>query len=132
MISTELLNPETKKLAHETVARCMMHGPCGVAFPNAPCMEDGKCTKQYPHKFQFEMTTDVNGYPIYRCRDTGCTILVHGVKLDNRWVVPHNVYLSTKYDAHINVEVCNNIRAVKYLFKYVYKGHDHAIVEISN
>jgi hypothetical protein len=36
-----------------------------------------------------------------------------------------------KYDAHINVEVCNNIRAVKYLFKYIYKGHDRATVEIS-
>jgi hypothetical protein len=46
-------------------------------------------------------------------------------------VVPHNVYLSTKYDAHINVEVYNNIRAVKYLFKYVYIGHDRATVEIS-
>jgi hypothetical protein len=75
--------------------------------------------------------TDVNGYPIYRCRDTGCTILVHGVELDNCWVVPHNVYLLTKYDAHINVEVCNNIRVVKYLFKYVYKRHDRATVEIS-
>jgi hypothetical protein len=39
---------------------------------------------------------------------------------------------STKYDAHINVEVYNNIHAVKYLFKYVYKGHDRAIVEISH
>jgi hypothetical protein len=57
--------------------------------------------------------------------------LVHGIELDNRWVVPHNVYLSTKYDTHINVEVCNNIRAAKYLFKYVYKGHDHATIEIS-
>ncbi len=61
----------------------------------------------------------------------GCIILVHGVELDNRWVVPHNVYLSTKYDAHINVEVCNNIRVVKYTFKYVYKGHDRVIVKIS-
>ncbi len=75
--------------------------------------------------------TDVNEYPIYQCRDTGCTFLVHGIELDNRWVVLHNVYLSTKYDAHINVEVCNNIHVVKYLFKYVYKGHDRAIVEIS-
>jgi hypothetical protein len=57
--------------------------------------------------------------------------LVHGIELDNRWVVSHNVYLSTKYDAHINVEVCNNIRAIKYLFKYVYKGHDRATIEIS-
>ncbi len=65
MISAEFLNPKTDKLAHETVVRCMMHGPCGVAFPNAPCMEDGKCKKQYPRKFQFETVTDVNGYPIY-------------------------------------------------------------------
>ncbi len=131
MISAELLNLETNMLAHKTIAKCMMHGPCGAAFPNAPCMEDGKCKKQYPCKFQSEMVMDVNGYPIYRRKDTRRTILVHGIQLDNRWMVPHNVYLSTKYDAHINVEVCNNIRVVKYLFKYVYKGHDHAIVEIS-
>jgi hypothetical protein len=75
--------------------------------------------------------TDVNEYPIYWRKDTGRTLLVHGIELDNHWVVSHNVYLSTKYDAHINVEVCNNIHVVKYLFKYVYKGHDCATVEIS-
>jgi hypothetical protein len=84
MISAELLNPKTNRLAHETVAKCMMHGPCGATFLNAPCMEDGKCKKQYLGKFQSETVMDVNGYPIYRCRDTGCTILVHGVELDNR------------------------------------------------
>jgi len=74
---------------------------------------------------------NVNGYPIYRRRDTGRTLLVYGVELDNCWVVLYNVYLSTKYNVHINVEVCNNICEVKYLFKYVYKGHDRATVEIS-
>ncbi len=132
MISAKLPNSETNKLAHETVVRCTMHGPCGAAFPNAPCMEESKCKKQYPRKFQSEMVMDVNGYPIYRRRDTRHTIVVHGIELDNRWVVPHNVYLSTKYDVHINVEVCNNIREVKYLFKYVYKRHDRATVEISH
>ncbi len=82
-----------------------------VATPNAPCMEDGKCKNQYSRKFQYEMVTDVNWYPIYRHRDMGRTILVHDIELDNHWVVSHNVYLSTKYDAHINVEACNNIRA---------------------
>jgi hypothetical protein len=130
MISAELPNPKTNRLAHDTVTRCMMHGPCGAVFPNAPCMEDGKCKKQYSRKFQSETMTDVNGYPIQH-RDTGRTILVHGVKLNNRWVVPHNVYLSIKYNAHINVEVCNNIHVVKYLFKYVFNGHDRATVEIS-
>jgi hypothetical protein len=131
MISVELPNSKINKLAHEMVSKCMMHGPCGDTFLNAPCMEEGKCKKQYPRKFQSKTVMDVNGYPIYRRRDTGHTILVHGIELDNYWVVPHNVYLLTKYDAHINIEVCNNIRAVKYLFKYVYKGHDHATVKIS-
>jgi hypothetical protein len=117
---------------HTTIARYMMHGPCGAMFPNAPCMEKGKCKKQYSCKFQSEIVTDVNGYPIYRCKNTRRTLLVHGVELDNRWVVPHNVYLSTKYDAHINIKVYNNIRVIKYLFKYVYKGHDCATVEISH
>jgi hypothetical protein len=48
MISAKHSNSETNKLAHETVARCMMHGPCGVAFPNAMCMEEDKC-KKYIH-----------------------------------------------------------------------------------
>jgi len=129
MISAKLPNSETNKLAHKTVVRCTMHGPCGATFPNAPCMEEGKCKKKDPRKFQSETVTDVNGYPIYRRRDTGHTVVVHGIELNNRWVVPRNVYLLTKYDAHINVEVYNNIRAVKYLFKYVYKGHDRATVE---
>jgi hypothetical protein len=46
MISVKLLNLETNRLAHKTIAKCMMHGPCGVAFPNAPCMENGKCKKK--------------------------------------------------------------------------------------
>ncbi len=45
MISAELPNLETNRLGHKTITRCMMHGPCGAAFPNAPCMEEGKCKK---------------------------------------------------------------------------------------
>ena len=44
--------------------------------------------------------------------------------LDNSRVVPHNIFLLMKYRCHMNVEVCNSITAVKYLYKYVYKGHD--------
>ncbi len=88
--------------------------------------------KKYPRKFQSKMVTDVNGHHIYQRIDMSCIVLVHGVELDNPWVVLHNVYLSTKYDAHINVEVYNNICAIKYLFKYVCKGHDCANIEISH
>ena len=46
------------------------------------------------------------------------------------WVVPHNVFLATKYNCHINVEVVSSVKAVKYLYKYVYKGPDRCTVEI--
>lgn len=52
-------------------------------------------------------------------------------ELDNRWVVPYNPYLCQKFDCHINVEVCATIKAVKYIYKYVYKGHDRAQVEVT-
>jgi len=34
------------------------------------------------------------------------------------------------YQCHINVEVCSSITAMKYLYKYVYKGHDRALVVV--
>ena len=46
--------------------------------------------------------------------------------------MPHNLYLTTKYDAHVNVEICNTIVAVKYLFKYVYKGSDKVTFSLEN
>ena len=50
--------------------------------------------------------------------------------LVNRWVLPYNPYLLKKYKSHINVHVCTSIRAVKYLYKYVRRGHDRAAVEV--
>ena len=54
----------------------------------------------------------------------------NGVPLDNRSVVPYNPYFLRKYNAHINVEACMSIHSIKYVFKYVYKGHDCALYTI--
>ena len=51
---------------------------------------------------------------------------------DNRWVVPHNPRLLNKFKCHLNVEICTSIKAVKYLYKYTYKGPDRAMMEIVN
>jgi hypothetical protein len=60
----------------------------------------------------------------------GCCCCRGGFAFDNRWVVPYNSYLSLFFNCHINVEVCNSIVVVKYLYKYVYKGHDRAQVNV--
>ena len=127
-ISDENSNPNT----FNTVKQTMMHGPCGMLNPNAPCMKDGKCSKKYPQNFQETTIENEDGYPIYRRRNNNQIVEINGFQLDNRWVVPYNPYLTTKYNCHINVEICSSITAIKYLFKYVYKGHDRATVEIIN
>uniref|UniRef100_A0A453JUW2 Helitron helicase-like domain-containing protein n=1 Tax=Aegilops tauschii subsp. strangulata TaxID=200361 RepID=A0A453JUW2_AEGTS len=48
-----------------------------------------------------------------------------------KWVVPYNPHLLRYFNCHINVEACGSIKAVKYLFKYIYKGHDRASIVVS-
>jgi len=136
IVSAEIPDRQQQPGAFDTISSCMMHGPCGDAYPQAPCMSDGVCSKRYPRAFNEETTDDRDGYPTYRRRNNGRTVAVrkggHVFELDNRWVVPHNPYLAKKYNCHINVEVCSSITAVKYLYKYVYKGHDRAMIEINN
>ena len=50
--------------------------------------------------------------------------------ITNAHVVPYNAKLLLKYDCHINVEVCSTIRAVKYLYKYVYKANDRTMIRL--
>ena len=108
----------------------MIHGPCGELNSASPCMIDGKCSKKYHREFVETTTVNKYGYPLYRRRDNNRTIQKGGLIIDNRWIVPYNPYLCHKYDCHINVEICSSIRSVKYLYKYVYKGPDRAVVSI--
>ncbi|KAL6530588.1 hypothetical protein OROMI_028477 [Orobanche minor] len=125
VISAEIPDQNSEPEYHASVIEYMMHGPCGAGNKSAPCMVDGKCTKYFPKNFIEQTTIDEEGYPTYRRRDDGRFVLKNGVPLDNRYVVPHNRYLLLKYGAHLNVEWCNQSRAIKYLFKYINKGNDH-------
>lgn len=75
---------------------------------------------------------DEKGFPLYRRRDDGRFVYRNkgAVQLDNRWVVPHNLALLKRFQAHINIEWCNRTNLLKYLFKYVNKGTDIALVRL--
>jgi hypothetical protein len=117
----------------ETVTKCLLHGPCGQEYPNAPCMVNGVCKKSYPRAFSEETTQGEDGYPIYRRQNDGRMFqkTPYGFVYDNQWVVPHNPYLTKMFNAHINVEVSTGIQSVKYLFKYIYKGPDYVVTVIA-
>ena len=135
-VCAEIPDPVAEPLLYETVTKSMIHGPCGDANPNSPCMEGGRCTKNYPRAFTNATTVQADGYPTYRRRNNGRTVPVYvrgrngqpgrWVNLDNRSVVPYNKRLSHYFNAHINVEICSSVKAVKYVYKYIYKGSDRA------
>ncbi|KAF7814861.1 uncharacterized protein G2W53_028830 [Senna tora] len=95
-----------------------------LMFPRG---EDG-----YRQDVLFRTSFDEDGYCKYRHRDSGHFIEKSGIKLDNRFVVPYNPTLLLRYQAHINVEFCNQSRSIKYLFKYVSKGHDKVTATLCN
>ncbi|XP_057246767.1 uncharacterized protein LOC125491881 [Beta vulgaris subsp. vulgaris] len=109
---------------YQAVSEYMMHGPCGSANTNAPCMIDKQCSKHFPKRFNDATRVDDERYPVYRQRDNGSIVEKSGVHLDNRYVVPYNAELLRKYHGHINVEWCNQSRSIKYLYKYINKGYD--------
>lgn len=127
----------------ELVKTYMLHGPCGNIDPECVCMKDKndgrgrRCKAGYPKHFQEETSIQEDGYPLYRRRNgTGprCQLMkkVRGtdVSMDNRWVVPYSPYLLQKYQAHINVEVCSSVKAIKYIHKYIFKGNDRITVQL--
>ncbi|XP_022003285.1 uncharacterized protein LOC110900724 [Helianthus annuus] len=124
-ISTEIPDKNLDPDLYTLVSDYMIHGPCGVAKPNCPCMVEGNCSKKFPKKFCDETTIDSNGYPVYRQADLGFFFVEKsGIQLDNRSVVPYSKTLLRRHQAHINVEWCNQAASIKYLFKYINKGAD--------
>ncbi|XP_073133484.1 uncharacterized protein [Henckelia pumila] len=118
----------------EAVTNHMIHGPCGLFNPNSPCMSDGICKKKFPKPFAPYITRGNDSYPVYQRRE-GPPVMrtANGhVMIDNGWVVPYNSWLLMKYDCHINVEVCGEIKCVKYIYKYIHKGPDRVALELRN
>ncbi|CAC5380511.1 unnamed protein product [Mytilus coruscus] len=104
-VSAEIPDPILLPEMHQIVTMHMIHGPCGKANPNSPCMEDGKCTKKFPKDFIEKNIQSLDGYRVYKRTEIGITVEKNGQKVDNRWVVPYNPHLLYEYGAHINVEI---------------------------
>lgn len=130
-ICAEWPDPEMQPLLFETVKAHMVHGPYGTFSPFSPCMVDGKCSKNYPKDWQEFTTMDGNGYPLYQQRNDSRAYEVGGHMVDNRFIVPYSPFLCATFNCHINVKCASSVGSFKYLFKYIQKGPDHALLQLN-
>ena len=152
VISAEIPDPNKQPELFKKVTKFMIHGPCNpkekriIFNKNKKQKEEiaswaccrnkhERCAAGFPKAFCKYTKSNEDGFPYYKRRsleDGGFSFnksIRHG-SIDNRWVVPYNPFLLMKYDAHINVEVCNSIMATKYIFKYTNKPPDYASIAV--
>lgn len=113
-------NPEFFALVSSTMYHHCRKGRCFTE-------DSPKCAKGFPKPYREATTFTEDSYISYRRRNNKITW--DDKEYDNNRVVPYNPYLLKTFNCHINVEICSSIKAVKYIYKYVYKGGDRAMLQ---
>jgi hypothetical protein len=132
-ISASFPDPETHSRLHKLVLELMTHGPYGPDYPNAACMVNGQCGKHFPKPLCEITTVNDDSYPKPKHPNDGRQYEGrHNFKFDNNHVVSYSPILPLCYECHLNIELTFNIKSIKYIHKYVYKGHDCTTMEFGN
>ncbi len=116
-------------LAYKIVINIMIYDLYGIMNPKTLYIKNGIYQKHYPKFFQKSIQENDNKYSAYHRQDNGYFIETRNqIQLDNRWIMLYNLKLITKYNVYINVKICSSDLVVKYLYKYIYKGYNQAII----
>ncbi|SGY12899.1 BQ5605_C011g06649 [Microbotryum silenes-dioicae] len=109
IVTAEIPDRDKFPALFETITNSMLHRQCNRPGNHTCHDKHGKCTKRFPKRLQ-PRTTSEDGAQEEIYTDAN--------------VVPTNPFLASKYNCHVNVEIASGVAAIKYLYKYVYKGHD--------
>ncbi|GKC54331.1 ATP-dependent DNA helicase RRM3-like protein [Tanacetum coccineum] len=128
LISAEIPNEQQDPKLYKLVYEQMMHGQCGPYNMTSTFMKKKIYSKKFPKDYTEKTYINDNGYAIYKRPNNNKTVVKNGIYLDNRYVMPYNPLLMKKFQAHINVEWCNQSGAIKYIFKYINKGQERVTI----
>ena len=131
IVSAEIPDPAEHPELYSIVHEFQLHTPCDLD-PKSGCRDNDKhkCKRHFPKDMSRTTTIRGNKYPKYRRRGRFCCIVKDRVISDD-WVVPFSPFLSLKYRAHCNVESASSIKSFKYVYKYVLKSPDTAVIAIN-
>lgn len=129
LVSATIPDPISEPILYELVTNTMLHGPCKKGFA---CWQNSQCNLRYPKPFTESTTLAEGSYPLYRRPEDGFIFKKGNYTFHNGHVVPYNRFLLLKYTCHINVEIPVGTKPIKYLYKYLTKGHDKTRVQMTS
>ena len=123
MVFSEIPDHTKDPVLYDLVSTHMIHKCTAI------CAEaDGTCNKNFPKSYCETTSFGDDCFPSYKRSNNGRNVMTADRLYDNRSVVPYNAYLLLKYD----VEICTSVKAVKYLYKYIFKGIDRTTVAVAD
>ena len=126
IISAQIPDSQTYPQLYSAVFKYMLHGPCSPQR----CLKNNVSKKHFPKAFTNQTIIKEDGYLDYAHPDNGKIVQKCQDVFNNKVVVLHPRELLMQFNYHINLKVCESIKALKYIHKYIYKGPDHATVLI--
>ena len=131
VFSAEFPDIKVDPTLFELVRRNMIHGPCGKINDKSPCMDNGRCTKHFPKERQEKTVFTQKGGTLLRRRNDERFAQLPNYRATNMWIVAFNAYMLLKFHGHINLEMVKAMfENIKYLYKYIYKGSDVALMKL--
>jgi hypothetical protein len=126
LVSAEIPDPIKEPQLHTIITENNFHGLC----PGRPCWTGSACKQGFPKPFADRKVVVDGAYPVYKQRDNGQSHIKNGTMFNNSHVVPYNRFLSLMFECHINFEIPVSTTAVKYIYKYITKGHHQSMLQI--
>jgi hypothetical protein len=114
-ISAEFPDPNDDPELYNQVRRLHIHSQDHLTRPGSRCNRNNRCIYNYPQPMTPTTYMDDLGRVHYRRR-----------KPEDAWMTPHVPALLRLLDCHIYVDVCATTLIFLYLYKYLFKGPDHA------
>jgi Helitron helicase-like domain at N-terminus len=135
VVSAEIPNSVQYRRILDLVRQHMIHGHYGSLNPLLPCLKEDSqgtstCSKFFPKNFCANTNVALSSYSLYRRWSESPRALIGLNQLGCEWVVPYNPYLLQLFNAHINMEICANTQVIKYVYKYLFNGHDWSAITI--
>ena len=110
----------------------MLYGPYSTYNTSMPHMRNRKYKFQFPYAFQDKTIVGNNNKLVYKRLQNSLTFIKPNQSYiySSRDIAPYNAYFLTRFNAYINIKSYIGYCAIKYVFKYIYKGPNYATITL--